>query len=188
MRDVYRVGLTRSGIVASEEMGRQLARYAKLRVWHGPARRCQQTGLALASGARTAGSTVLEVRSEGTLGGSYFIDSDRALGMSNKLGTSFLREWFSGRLEPGLMHPLPESTGVHLDLVRLSLNEHALGPRLEVLVTHDWNISVLREGLLGVRDEDAGRPEFLDGVSFLLGPTGLEARFRDHLLVEGSRI
>jgi hypothetical protein len=188
-REVRHVGLTRSGIVACEEMGRQLARYANIRIWHGPVRRCEQTGLVLASGARTAGSTVLEVRSDETLGGSYLIDSDRALTEAGKVGSpSFVRDWFSGRLEPGLMRPVPESTRAHLDLVRAALRQDGLGSRLEVLVTHDWNVMVLREGLLGVRSEDIGWPDFLDGVSFRLRPTGLEARFRDHLLVEGRAI
>ncbi|HYB79469.1 MAG TPA: histidine phosphatase family protein [Thermoplasmata archaeon] len=180
-RDLNYVGLTDSGVIAAEEMGRQLARYAGIRILHSPVARCEQTALALSSGARTAGSTVFEIRSERRLGGSYLIDRDSALRKADTLGTSFIREWFSGRLEPGLMLSLSESLRIHLDLMKERLGSTGLGPRLEVLVTHDWNVSVLREGFLGVRNEDVGWPEYLDGVSFVLRPTGLEARFRQRI-------
>ena len=35
---------------------------------------------------------------------------------------------------------------------------------LVVAVTHDWNIAALREHRLSLRYEDAGWPQFLDGV------------------------
>jgi hypothetical protein len=47
-------------------------------------------------------------------------------------------------------------------------------------VSHDWNILVLRELLLGVLHEDAGWLNFLDGLAFSLCAGRLEARYRSH--------
>jgi hypothetical protein len=54
------------------------------------------------------------------------------------------------------------------------------GRRLDLHVSHDWNILTLRERLCGVRHEEAGWLNFLDGVAFTVAVDGLRAVYRDH--------
>lgn len=176
--EIDHVELTAAGRVAARNLGGRLAHYSELRVLHSPAVRCEQTGTSIAAGAAEGGAHVLGVRRENLLGGSYAIDRKRALARADELGSRFLRLWFSDELEPGLMRPLADSLREHVDLVRTGLETTTSGRLLTVYVTHDWNISVVREGLLGVRNEEAGWPEYLDGVSFALVSGHMQSRFR----------
>lgn len=178
VREIDLVGLTEAGSAAARDLGRRLAHYPELRVFHSPVARCERTGTAIAEGAAEGGSRVLEVSRESLLGGSYTIDRTRAFAKAEELGSQFLRVWFSGDLEPGLMRPFDDSLHEHLSLVRKGLETSTPRKLLIVYVTHDWNVSVVREGLLGIRNEDAGWPEYLDGVSFALRSGQLQCRFR----------
>jgi hypothetical protein len=67
-----------------------------------------------------------------------------------------------------------------LELVTARLHEPPIdGRRLDLHVSHDWNIIVLRELLLGVRHEEAGWLTFLDGVAFAGETKQLRAFYRD---------
>jgi hypothetical protein len=57
---------------------------------------------------------------------------------------------------------------------------------LDLHVSHDWNIIVLRELVCGVRHEDAGWLDFLDGVVFTPTAAGLRAAYRQKI-AEWSR-
>jgi len=178
LKEINHLELTEAGRAAARQLGRRLAHYPELRLIHSPILRCEQTATAIASGAAEGGSEISEVRRESVLGGSYAIDRTRALTKADELGSQFVRAWFSGALEPGLMRPLGESLREHVDLVRKGFETNTSGELLTVYVTHDWNVSVLREGLFGIRYEEEGWPEYLDGVSFALFSGQLQCRFR----------
>lgn len=179
-----RVGLTESGAAEARELGRGLARYPLLNILYSPVLRCEQTAEAVGSGATEAGAVLVRTGREKLLGGSYIIDHDRALTTADELGNGFVRAWFSGTLSPGLMISLGESLRMHVEFVRQGLAAAAPPEYLNVHVTHDWNVSVLREGLFGVRNEDVGWPGYLDGVAFSTSAGRLNARYRSQVRLE----
>jgi broad specificity phosphatase PhoE len=176
------VPLTDSGHIAAKVLGRTLSRYSEIRLSHSPVIRCEQTAEGIAAGAAELGSYIARIRPETVLGGSYILDRDRALVKADELGLGFVRAWFAGELETGLMRSLKDSLQDHIGLVRRDMAMSGPESSLSVYVTHDWNVSVLREGLFKLRNEDVGWPGYLDGVSFRLVASQIEARYRSATL------
>jgi hypothetical protein len=83
--------------------------------------------------------------------------------------SEFARAWFRGEISEELMMGAVESAQFGLDVVR---RYHGKQGRNAVMVTHDWNIMVLKEHYLGLRHEDVGFPGFLGGVGFYKNEDG----------------
>ena len=101
-------------------------------------------------------------------------------GLSGLHGEHFVRLWFSGQVGDNLILP-PAGIARHkLTFLREKLAEPvASGRRLDLHISHDWNVIILRELLLGVRHEEAGWAPFLDGVAFTADAASLRAFYRD---------
>ena len=157
----WTTGLTAAGLEQAHEFGRALAgRFSGYRVFHSPVKRCEQTAKAI---AQELG--VEQVRPENTLGVSYIrVSVEEGFAEADRHGDNFIRAWFSGRVPPEIFMPLPEARDIQIAYLRSKLDE---APRktLDIHITHDWNINVLREGIFGLRHEDVGWPDFLSGLA-----------------------
>ncbi len=58
------------------------------------------------------------------------------------------------------------------------LSEDGGADRLDIHVSHDWEISLLREELFGLRYEDVGWPPFMDGILFRTDGADVVASYR----------
>ena len=101
-------------------------------------------------------------------GSPFILDNPRALGGMLALGNAaFLRAWFDGGWG-GAMVPADEAAESQLDA--LTRRIEARGPQdlaasiLHIVISHDWNIALLREKVLSQRHEAIGLPNFLDGL------------------------
>lgn len=144
---------------------------------HSPVPRCRQTVLALREGLTNFVKQVEVIGELGHLGGPYLKDPSAALEVAAKLGSSFVREWFSGGVTPTLVEPLHVAAQFQAWSAFSVLN-HPMRPRLVVLVSHDWNLMLVREHYLGVRHEDAGWIDFLDGVVLHDSSDGARVSYR----------
>ncbi|MGI0054168.1 MAG: histidine phosphatase family protein [Thermoplasmata archaeon] len=162
-------------------LGRGFGVYREVRAFHSPALRCEQTAIDISQGAVEAGSVFTDVRPERVLGFSYLLDGDRPGADVNRLPEGFLRNWISGRLDPALVQPLDVKAQQHLALVLRTLSEAADEPRLDVFVTHELNVLMMEEGVLGIRHDELGNPEILDGVTFRLDHGDASARYRNRI-------
>ena len=174
-KSYWTCGLTAAGIEQAREFGRKLAgRFPCFRIFHSPVRRCEQTALAISEEIG-----VDRVHPEKELGLSYLrVSVDEGFAEADKHGDNFIRAWFSGLVPQDIFMPLPEARDLQVAYLRLKLSEAVEGT-LDIHVTHDWNINVLREGIFGLRHEDAGWPGFLYGMMFSNGPKGLTASIHD---------
>ena len=78
---------------------------------------------------------------------------------------AFVRRWFDGEFPSTVLAPLEEAAHLQLSACAKSIHRaKAEGVALAVLVTHDWNVLLLREHFLGLRHEESGWPDFLDAV------------------------
>lgn len=154
--------LTEQGHEQAREAGRVLAALsAHVVVRHSPVERCHETAQGIAAGATGAGARahvggVVEV-----LGTPFVRDRPRAWALVRQHGGRFIREWFDGRLPVEVFEPRDSAARAQMRAVHqaLSTDEHAV----HVLVTHDWNLAIVREQLLGITPERTW-PGFLDGV------------------------
>lgn len=173
--------LTAEGCAAAEQLGARLGDFGRVRLFHSPVKRCRQTAECVARGAEQAGVRVELFGAHEELGIDYIRDVAEAGRLSVIHGEHFVRLWFEGRVPPHVIDPAPALAARKVAFVERRLTEIAHEPStLDLHVSHDWNIIILREHLIGVRHEDAGWLTFLDGVSFRHSASGLLASYREH--------
>lgn len=158
--------LTEEGHAQAVRAGQTLARVARrVRVHHSPVERCAQTARGLVAGAREAGIDAALVGPVPELAYPFVLDPDRAWPLVEGHGMMFIRRWFDGDVPPDIFEPRASAARTQLAAVRRVLDTDSVD--LTVFVSHDWNVALLREDVLGVRPED-GWPHFLDGIAVSL--------------------
>ncbi len=165
----YTTGLTDKGLLDASDFGNALPRhFGGYRLFHSEAKRCRQTAEQICRSLKSAGKDATIAGPSDVIGISYMLaDINTAFNESERHGNKFIRTWFDGHLEPGIYMALDETLAQHLDYLRSTL---ASSPGLDIHVTHDWNINVLREGIFGMKHEEAGWPGYLSGLAFAREP------------------
>lgn len=185
------VGLTDEGMMDSYRFGSSLGSFSKVRLFHSPALRCRQTAECMMRGLEGNGTSASITGPEHNLCAPYMKDQS-CLARAAQVGKGFIRQWFEGKLDREWIL----DTGQAADMVIAPIVERLLEPdgenRLDIHVSHDWEISLLREELFGLRHEDAGWPPFLDGILFRAGGEGLKVAYNSHeaplSMVDGRRV
>lgn len=168
--------ITPAGALSAEEFGRQLSGFDYVRLFHSPVKRCRQTAECLARGAAAAGLGVELVGPEDALGIDYILDFKEAGRLTVEHGEHFVRLWFTEKVSPSVIRAARELADRKLAYVAGRLREPCTrARRLDLHVSHDWNIIVLRELVCGVRHEEAGWLDFLDGIAFTPVANGVRA-------------
>jgi len=174
------VMLTPAGEEAARAFGGRLPLARRLRVYHSPMPRCRVTAERIAEGFSAAGG---QVTFEGVLEGlcrTYLTDLPGVRALIRQCqddGEDVIRAWFDGRFDPAMIDPCP----VAAEKLRL-LAETVSSPDpdiLTILVSHDWEILALREAFLGVRHEDVGWVDFLDGLAMARDGEDWQFRWRE---------
>lgn len=175
------VPLTPEGETLARELGNAigglLQRGDVVHLAHSPVLRCRQTAEAIGGGVSERGARVALVGARDHLGGPYLLETKRALDLAAELGNGFVRKWFDGEVAAALVQPRAIAARVQVESALDALGD-AGGPRLAVLVSHDWNLMLVREHYFGVRHEDAGWIDFLDGVAIQRTSIGFSVRYQ----------
>jgi len=172
--------LTPAGMAAAQRFGARLTSRARVRLFHSPVKRCRQTAEGIARGATAAGVAVEWGGPQDVLGVDYIGDLAEAGRLTVLHGNHFIRLWFTGRIPETVVRPAVEIATAKLAYLDERLQDPApAGGRLDLHVSHDWNVIILRELMLGVRHEETGWLEFLDGLAFASpAPGRLQAVYR----------
>lgn len=179
--DPTKAELTPQGVTMAETFGTQIEGFDCVRLFHSPVKRCQQTAEAIARGVASRGGVAELIGPENALGIDYIVDLKEAGRLTVLHGDHFVRLWVSGQIPPTVIHAAERLAARKVEHLARRLEEPcARGRRLDLHVSHDWNIIILRELLVGVRHEDVGWLDFLDGVAFSPVAGGLRAVYRDH--------
>ena len=169
------VNLTAQGLQAAEQLGAALSEKRTINVVSSPVPRCMQTAKGILDGAGSSAEIITDRR----LGdpGAFIVDPEIA-------GPLFLElpilEIARLQLQdetplPG-MRPTKEGAAILLDLVTKNLGGTG---RLDVFVTHDVILAVLVGSILGVTIEEAGWPDFLEGLLVWRSDSSFHASWRE---------
>ncbi|MEN9401408.1 MAG: hypothetical protein RL091_111 [Verrucomicrobiota bacterium] len=171
--------ITADGAKAATAFGARLSGFDRVRLYHSPVKRCGQTAECIAQGAVRAGLAVELVGAREEIGIDYILDLAEAGRLTGLHGDRFVRLWVEEKIPTTVIRPARELVMRQTDFVAERLRDpNAGGRRLDLHVSHDWNIIVLRELLLQVRHEAAGWLTFLDGVVYTTEGSDLRATYR----------
>jgi broad specificity phosphatase PhoE len=172
--------ITTEGAQAATAFGMGLRGFDRLRLFHSPVKRCGQTAACIAEGATQVGLAVELAGAREELGPDYILDQPEVGRLTVQHGEGFVRLWVENKIPAALIRSAQEVATRHTNFIAARLRDPITsGRRLDLHVSHDWNIILLRELLLKIRFEDAGWLTFLDGVTFTADPA-LRAIYRQH--------
>lgn len=159
IRDALMVPLNPEGIKAARKLGTEMQHLGKLSLYHSPVYRCQETAESMVDGLANESSVVGPMD---VLGGPYVKGEWSALAheISREGMLPFVRKWFDNKIDSDLMHPLEYVAELKINYLREMLSRNIS----TIHVTHDWNILILREYFFGLKHEDLGNPDFMDGI------------------------
>jgi len=169
-----RIGLTENGKVDAFQLGSTVPEYPYYRFFHSPALRCRQTAEEMAKAIEARGGRVSLIEEDDTLCSPYVKD-ERCLEVADRMGDRFMREWLDGRVDPNWINDKVTSTVQIIGPVLERLGQG--GEHLDVHVSHDWDIMLTREVILGLRHESEGWLPYLDGIAFSPNGYGYEAGY-----------
>lgn len=172
--DSLAVGLTEKGKEDAVTFGRSIEGSWEVRLFHSPAVRCRETAEGIADGLGINGHRVRSIEEAGTLCAPYLKDP-RVLGDADRLGYAFMRSWFDGSFDRAWLSPTSEAADMVLAPVIKSLRSSSSPRSLDIHVSHDWEIVLLREEVLGIKYEDAGWVDYLEGLMFTATGDGYTA-------------
>jgi hypothetical protein len=188
MRKEPFLGLTQEGKKMALEFGRKLPDGFQLRSFSSYIGRCIETAYLIDRGYSMKGGATGIPEIEERLAPFYIIDLRKILGMaSSYTAAAFIRKWIDGGIPEDIMMSPSSASFQMLDFLKHKLEDDPYGSRvLNVCITHDWNMYLIRELFLGIRQEEAGEVAFLEGVAvyekggeFFIAGRGVERRIKD---------
>ncbi len=157
--------LTDEGRSLCRRFGRRLPKDLTLRAYASPAQRCLETAQLILEAHEAEGGSITRHRPVEALGVFYALDQmkmwkgmEAAGGMAN-----YLRSWLAGAVPADAMMPAQWAARLVLGCMAGKLAAPVARPQLDLHVSHDVTLHLLRCALLG-EPADGPPVEFLDGL------------------------
>ena len=132
-------------------------------VAHSTVQRCAQTGHGIAQGLSAHAVDVQHAGASAAFASPFLLDVPKAYALIKQTGPTFIRAWFDGAFPPDVFMPRGPAARAHLHALDPHLRPAEGAPPLTIVVSHDWNVALLKEELLGLRPEQRW-PGFLEGI------------------------
>ncbi|NLI73421.1 MAG: histidine phosphatase family protein [Euryarchaeota archaeon] len=173
------VGLTDRGMNDAYRLGSTLNSFPNVRLFYSPALRCKQTAECIMRGLEGNGVSVSITGPELNLCAPYIKD-ESCLTAAAQAGKEFIRKWFDGKISSDWILDTASAAHMVITPVIKRLMEPSAERRLDIHISHDWEVSLLREELLNLRYEDVGWPPYLDSVLFQADSTDVRVIYGSH--------
>lgn len=157
--------LTDEGRQAARVLGERLPKALLVRGYASPPERCVETAALVLDGHRSGGGSVSRHRPLEALGVFYALDQMRMWkGMDAAGGlVPYVTSWVRGRVPADAMMPAGLAARLLLEVLAGKLRQPLAERQLDVCVTHDMTLYMLREVLLG-EPADGPPVSFLDSL------------------------
>lgn len=157
--------LTDEGRSLCRRFGRRLPKGLTLRAYASPAQRCLETAQLILEAHEAEGGSITRHRPVEALGVFYALDQmkmwkgmEAAGGMAN-----YLQRWLAGTVPADAMMPAHWAARLVFGCMAEKLAAPVARPQLDLHVSHDVTLHLLRSALLG-EPADGPPVEFLDGL------------------------
>ena len=157
--------LTDEGRSMALSFGERLPADFTVRAYSSPVARCVDTAGLILQGHSAKGGEAERQRVVEGLGLFFILDQRKMFRLMHDVhggGQGFIRAWCDGEIGADVVIPAPVAARIMLAMMASKLPP--TGSALAVGVSHDFNLFMLREQLLGMRLEDHGHVEYLDGI------------------------
>ena len=77
--------------------------------------------------------------------------------------SSFIRSWMDGEFSTEVIDDPKASAEKIVGVAKEHLGE-PLENHIDILITHDWNLYLVKEVFLGLKHEETGKVEYMEGV------------------------
>ena len=157
------------GTRLARAFGTALPKRLLVRGYTSPAQRCVETTELILQGHAAAGGQITRSRPIEALGVFYVLDQMRMYrAMTAATGqVPFLASWFAGGVPADVMMPAPLAAKLLGGVVASKLRAPVQRPQLDLCVSHDMSLYLVRDRLLEMNVAEAGEVAFLDGVAVL---------------------
>ena len=173
--------LTDEGRSLAHRFGAALPKDVLARGYASPAQRCLDTAELILQGHGECGGRVTRHRPIEALGVFYVLDQMRMYrAMTAATGqVPFLASWFAGEVADDVMMPAGLAARLVARVAAAKLDAPLQRPQLDICVSHDMSLYLVRDRLLGLPVAASGDVNFLDAVVFY--------RRDDQLLMRGPQ-
>jgi broad specificity phosphatase PhoE len=160
--------LTDEGRTLARRLGNELPKALLARAYASPAQRCVETAELILEGHKERGGRVARQRPVEALGVFYVLDQMKMYrAMTQATGQApFLERWFAGAVEGDVMMPADVAAKLVARVAAAKLDSPIARPQLEICVSHDMTLYLVRDRLLGRPVAESGVVNFLDAVMF----------------------
>ena len=157
--------LTDEGRELSQRLGRKLPKAYTLRGYASPAERCVETAQLCLDGHAAEGGSVTRVRPVEGLGVFYVLDQMKMYRVMRDMGTlpQFVSAWSESTIPEDAVIPAQNAAQILMRLVTEKLNQPVAEKQIDVCVSHDLSLYLVRDRLLRESSEQ-GPVEFLDAL------------------------
>lgn len=155
--------LTENGKQIAKQLGEKLSALSPVTFFFSPVDRCRQTAECMISGIISSNGTAELAGMDLMLGAPYLIGDWKfvAEAVTKHGQEKFIRSWFNGEVPEDILLPLDKAAEKQLKYLILQLESiHSNS----ISITHDWNIVLLKEYYFGIKHEQSGMPEYLEGM------------------------
>ncbi|MDE0273353.1 MAG: histidine phosphatase family protein [Gammaproteobacteria bacterium] len=157
--------LTDEGRALCCRFGRRLPKELTLRAYASPAQRCLETAQLILEAHEAEGGSITRHRPVEALGVFYALDQMKMWKGMEAVGgmANYLQSWLAGAVPADAMMPAHWAARLVLGCVTEKLTTPVSHPHLDLHVSHDMTLYLLRGALLG-EPVDGPPVEFLDGL------------------------
>jgi hypothetical protein len=155
--------LTEEGKRYSLELGCALPEGLEINLFSSAFGRCIETAYMIDKGYVSKNGTTYHNRVEKLLSPSYVKKPFELAATLGKPHSDFIRTWFDGEIPLDIMESPKKAAGDILQglVERLpGLSENSIN----INVTHDWNLYLVKEQIMGLKHEEVGPVEYLEGL------------------------
>lgn len=158
--------LTDEGREDSRAFGRGLPKSYLLRAYASPPRRCVETSELILTGHLEASGKATRTRPMEGLGVFYILDQMKLFRIMEASSDSgqFLAKWLADELDRDVVMRPRLAAEVLMEALAKKISERADESVLDVFVSHDLTLHLLKGCVLGERPEKTGPVEFLEGL------------------------
>jgi hypothetical protein len=158
------MGLTENGKKFALDMGKAIPGGYEVNFFSSYIGRCIETAYLIDKGVSCNGGKTNLNRLAEDISPFYIVDFEKTLDhvIQNDL-SGFIRAWISGEIPSDVIQDAGVAAERMASFMKGSINNSDRN-LLNISVTHDWNIFLIKEKILNLKIEDVGPVEYLEGV------------------------